>query len=123
MSIDKKSLKLLKLIYKKQTFPYIEMIEFLKKHPSYNEILKSESFAPYIELRGEKYPTQKDEDGFPIGQIDYSESYYVTTMLGNIEVEKSIWFTVPYVINSLIVPIIVGIFSSVITAIILSFLI
>lgn len=67
------------------------------------------------------YTFPLDKDGFPVGSLPNTAIYKIE-MRGIAEIESHQWFNAQYMFTSLIVPIIVGVMSSVITALLLKLL-
>ena len=116
MIITKAELKVLAYIYKRKTVSYKSIKHRFSKYPNLNELMESLVFHNYIIQIG----------GF---QTDYgspipitNETKFSMDSLGCAEVESNQWFNSRYVLSSLILPILVGVLSSVLTAFILALL-
>lgn len=114
MNIEKKQLKILNYLYKKPRKRYQLLKKFKKIDISnYLNILCDTNYLSFYPL------PEKDADGFHSGKIS-DEATYSLTPKGRIEVESNQFFDLEYVISHILVPIIVGVISSVIAALILA---
>lgn len=114
MNIEKKQLKILNYLYRKPRKRHQLLKKFKKNHiENALEALCNLNYLSYSPL------PEKDADGFRTGEIS-SEAVYVLTTQGKIEVEANQFFDLEYVISHILVPILVGVTSSVIAALILA---
>lgn len=114
--LTKRKLRILRYIHKKKSVSYSSMTRKFKKKmiaPDELEQLVRENFIIQVggsqTNLGEPIPITSDT----IFQLDES---------GIVEVEKLQFFNAEYVFSSLIIPILVGVISSVITALLLAIL-
>jgi hypothetical protein len=109
------------------TKSYIKVLKYLYHRPSgvsYGKLNKKYGVTRITNLIktgyiAHNYKFPLDADGFPVGTIsDYALCF--VTDAGKVEVERHQWFDAQFVIAQLIIPIIVGVSSAIITALILS---
>lgn len=114
MNIEKKQLKILNYLYRKPRKRYQLLKKFKKIDISnYLNILCDINYLSFYPL------PERDSDGFYSGNIS-DEATYSLTPKGRIEVESNQFFDLEYVISHILVPILVGVSSSVIAALIIS---
>lgn len=116
MELTVKSKKILNYIYNHRNSGVSRKKLIKKFHCSYlhNEIDKLTPLG-YI---SHDYVFPRDPSGFPIGNIPDTALYFINEP-GICEVERNRWFDTKYVITSLIVPVVIGVVSSLITALLL----
>lgn len=116
MIITKKQLALLQYVYRKNTVPYSSIVKKFKRNNRIKEITEELLYNNYLScVHG-----TIDENG---DLVELTDSTLIQLeQLGIAEVEKHQWFNGQYIISSLIVPIVVGVVSSIITALFLAIL-
>lgn len=115
MTITKRSLCVLKYIYRKRIVTYSQLNQKFRHRTDLHETVTELLHAKYIGQLGGSY--NKYGEPLPIENL----TKFKLENAGIVEVESNQWFTSEYVLTSLIIPIIVGVASSVITALILLF--
>lgn len=106
MSVKKAELKILRYVYRHK---FVQLETFQKEYPG-------AAFSnKYLHISDHR---TIDESGFPVGNYPLNEIVTLTDD-GIIEVESRQFFNVEYVLSSLVIPVIVGVSSSIITALIL----
>lgn len=116
MTIDKSTLKILSFIYR---HPFITHQKVLRKFPCAEKTLEQLVHCGYISAIDTE--EERTNEGGRFYHI-LPNSKYKTLPPGNDEVEKNQWFNTQYILTSLLLPVIVGVSSSLITAVILSIL-
>ena len=116
MIITKSERKILNYVYKHKSVSYKLLSHKFHKHPNLPDTIHSLVYNQYLLQVG----GSKDQYGEPIPISP--ESQFQINSLGISEVEKYQWFDMQYVFTSLIVPVIVGVTSSLITALLLALL-
>ena len=115
MEITKDEFRVLRYIYSKRTISFEKLREHFQKYSNISEIIRNMLSDHYITIIS---GIDKPILGGPI-----PDSCVLTlTRKGAAEVESSQWFDVKYVITSILVPILVGATSSLITALLLALL-
>ena len=109
MYIKKSDLKILRYIYRHKSVTYGAVTKKFRNFPDYSPHIRISSF------------TTQDESGFDTVHRCLDDAVTLTDS-GIAEVESRQFFNLEYVLSSLVLPIIVGVLSSVITALILLFL-
>lgn len=100
----------------------IELMRFIcrRKHPTRAEICKKFG-ADFLDSQPDKYVRFRDPrpksptSGLRVGEIPPSAEYYLTHD-GIAEVDARKWFTTDYVIRNILVPIVVGAVSALVTS-------
>lgn len=113
MIIKKSDLNILKFVYFKKTVSFAQLQKKFRKYPDLIGTLESLIYHRYLVQIG----GCRNNYGEPIPIID--KTMFTIDDLGASEVESKQWFNAQYVLSSLVLPIIVGITSSVLTALIL----
>lgn len=114
MIINKSELKILNYIYKRKAISFKRLSYKFRKSDNFQDTLYSLVHHHFIVQVG----GHLNEYGEPIS-FTY-ETKFQLDGLGRAEVENHQWFNVGYVVTSLVVPIIVGVTSSLITALLLA---
>lgn len=113
MTITKSHLKLLNYVYFKKSVSYKSLQKKFRNHSNLKETLELLVHHHYLNQAG----GSQTNLGSPIPIIN--ETIFTMDDLGSHEVESKQWFNMQFVLTSLILPIIVGVASSAITAILL----
>lgn len=116
MNITKQQLSVLQFIYRKKSTNYAAILKKFKSKLLVDELLSDLLYNEYIYCIHGSY----DTNGDLVPLTD--SSIFQLNQIGVVEVEKNQWFNVQYFLSSLIVPIIVGVASSIITALLLNFI-
>lgn len=116
MIITKYELKILKFVYAKKTISYKALSKKFSKYSNLQDTLESLTYHHYLVQVG----GHQNNMGEPIPITD--KTLFTMDSLGSSEVESKQWFNLQYVLTALILPIIVGVASSAITALILALL-
>lgn len=111
--ITKQHLCVINYILKKKSVHYSSLVKKFAHKINLDDILKELIHNGYVEQLGGHI----DKYGDPIPF--QSETLFKLNNLGISEVESHQWFDFQYVLTNIMVPIIVGIFSSLITALIM----
>lgn len=114
MVITKSTLKILKYVYLKKTVSYKSLCKHFRKNDDLLETLEHLVYQHYLEQVGGHQTNLGNS--VPI----INETLFKMDELGTLEVEHNQWFNLPFVLTSLVLPIIVGVASSAITALILA---
>lgn len=114
MIINKSERKILNYIYKKKTVSFKRLSYKFRKLDGFQDTLYSLVHHQFVIQDGDHL----NEYGEPIPFTP--ETKFQLNGLGRAEVESHQWFDVSYVFTSLVVPIIVGVTSSLITALLLA---
>ncbi len=116
MIVTKSERKILNYVYKNKSVSYKLLSRKFHKYPNLSDVIQSLVYNQYLFQVGGN--TNKYGEPNPISP----ESVFQIDSLGCAEVEKYQWFDMRFIFTSLIVPVIVGVTSSLITALLLALL-
>ena len=110
----KRHLKMLRFVRRRKAVPAAEMYSLF----GYDEVINLIR-AGYLHCPAD--PRRQDEEGYTIGEFLPSSPICLTNK-GLAEVESNDWFDLRYVVTMIIIPVIIGVASAVITNLIMSLL-
>lgn len=114
MIVTKKHLKLLQYVYRKNIISYSDIMKKFKRNNHIKETTEELLYNNYLSCVHGTINTDGD-------LVELTDSTLIQLEpLGIAEVEKHQWFDSQYVLSSLIIPVIVGVTSSLVTALLLA---
>jgi len=114
--IDKRMLKVLSYIYKHHGVPVHVLVgefPFLS-----DKVLQELSRDGYISIEYAEKPDKMGQTYIDVG----ADCPVALSEKGNFEVERSVWFDWSYVIRNIVVPLLIGVLTSLITTLLLRLL-